>query len=202
ADWRAKSGSDADGASAKVILAFLSGWTAIGQGKAADAKALLGEIELLLPRFSPEDAIQITFLYRLLRAEIALAEGDLDRAVALGREIVLPSFPFMNTQALAIYNLPFLKDVLARVYWKKGALDAAAAEYRKLMTIDPANQVRMMIHPLYHYRLGCVLEEKGDKPGAAVEYRKFLEYWKDADKTHPELADARKRLDALAAIPR
>ncbi|MCX6567894.1 MAG: tetratricopeptide repeat protein, partial [Candidatus Aminicenantes bacterium] len=47
ADWRAKSGSDADGASAKVILAFLSGWTAIGQGKAADAKALLGEIELL-----------------------------------------------------------------------------------------------------------------------------------------------------------
>jgi serine/threonine protein kinase/tetratricopeptide (TPR) repeat protein len=202
ADWRAKSGSDADGASAKVILAFLSGWTAVGQGKAADAKALLGEIELLLPRFSPEDAIEITFLYRLLRAEIALAEGDLDRAVALGREIVLPSFPFMNTQALAIYNLPFLKDVLARACWKKGDLAAAASEYRRLTTIDPSNQVRLMIHPLYHYRLGRVLEEKGDKAGAAVEYRKFLEYWKDADKTHPELADARKRLDALAVIPR
>ena len=99
--------------------------------------------------------------------------------------------------ALAIYNLPFLKDVLARAYWKNGDLDAAAAEYRKLMTIDPANQVRLMIPPLYHYRLGRVLEEKGDKTGAAVEYGKFLEYWKDADPTHPELADARTRLDAL-----
>jgi len=62
------------------------------------------------------------------------------------------------------------------------------------MTIDPANQVRYLIHPLYHCRLGRVLEEKGDKAGAAVEYRKFLECWKDADASHPELADARKRL--------
>jgi tetratricopeptide (TPR) repeat protein len=93
--------------------------------------------------------------------------------------------------------MPFLKDALARAYWKKGDLEKAAAAYRKLMTIDPENQVRMLIHPLYHYRLGRVLEEKGDKSGAAVEYRKFLEYWKDADKSHPELAEARKRLSAL-----
>lgn len=65
------------------------------------------------------------------------------------------------------------------------------------MTIDPSNQVRLLIHPLCHYRLGRVLEEKGDKAGAAAEYRKFLEYWKDADKTHSEPADARKRLAAL-----
>jgi tetratricopeptide (TPR) repeat protein len=93
--------------------------------------------------------------------------------------------------------MPFLKDVLARAYWKKGDLERAAVEYRKLMTVDPSNQVRYLIHPLYHYRLGRVLEEKGDKAGAAAEYRKFLEYWKDADSTFPEPADARKRLAAL-----
>ena len=38
--------------------------------------------------------------------------------------------------------------------------------------------------------------ERG-QPGAAVEYGKFLEYWKDADPAQPELADARKRLAAL-----
>jgi tetratricopeptide (TPR) repeat protein len=103
----------------------------------------------------------------------------------------------MGYETIPIYNMPFVKDVLARAYWKKGSLDAAATEYRKLTTIDPSNRVRWMISPLYHYRLGRVLEEKGDKAGAAVEYRKFLEYWKDADPTHPEPADARKRLAAL-----
>jgi len=103
----------------------------------------------------------------------------------------------MNLPGLAVYNQPYIKDVLARAYWKKGDLDAAAAEYRKLTTIDPSNQIRWMISPLYHFRLGRVLEEKGDKAGAASEYRKFLEYWKDADPTHPELAEARTRLAAL-----
>ena len=103
----------------------------------------------------------------------------------------------MAFDTIPVYNMPWLKDVLARAYWKKGDLDAAVAEYRKLMTIDPSNQVRWMISPLYHYRLGRVLEEKGDKAGAAVEYRKFLEYWKDADPIHPELDDARRRLAAL-----
>jgi hypothetical protein len=65
------------------------------------------------------------------------------------------------------------------------------------MTIDPANQVRYLIHPLYHYRLGRVLEEKGDREGARLQYQKFLDFWKDADASHPELADARKRLAGL-----
>jgi hypothetical protein len=88
-----------------------------------------------------------------------------------------------------------LRRCLARAYWKKGP-DAAVAEWEADddRSID---QVRWMISPLYHYRLGRVLEEKGDRAGAAVEYKKFLEYWKDADTDHPELADARKRLAAL-----
>jgi tetratricopeptide (TPR) repeat protein len=177
--------------------AFLRGWVELGRGRTAGAAARLAEIEPLLSQDDPAGAAHTMLLYRLLRAEVALAEGDLDRAVTFGREIVFEPFPAMNTPDLADYNLPFLKDVLARAYWKKGDLDAAVSEYRKLTTIDPANQVRMFIHPLYHYRLGRVLEDKGDKAGAAAEYRKFLDYWKDADPSRPEPADARKRLAAL-----
>ncbi|HSA94848.1 MAG TPA: protein kinase [Acidobacteriota bacterium] len=195
-DYRTSTGSD-EPADTRARGAFLRGWVELARGRTAAATAQLAEIEPLLPRIGPNNAPHTTYLYRLLRAEVALAEGDVDRAVALGREIVLEDFPNLNTPAVASYNLPFVKDVLARALWRKGDLDAAAAEYRKLTTIDPANQVRMFIHPLYHYRLGRVLEEKGDRTGAAVEYRKFLEYWKDADPTHPEPADARKRLAAL-----
>ena len=64
-------------------------------------------------------------------------------------------------------------------------------------SISSAIVLKNLIHPLYHYRLGRVLEEKGDKDQARIEYGKFLEYWKDADPGHLELADARKRLAAL-----
>jgi len=195
-DYQVKTEADSE-AFNTATLAFAIGWVAVGSGQTAEARARLAEIEPLLSRIDPGNVVNMTFIFRLLQAEVALAEGDADRAVALGREIVPLDFPSMNLANLATYNQPYIKDVLARALWKKGDLDAAAAEYRKLMTIDPSDQVRWMISPLYHYRLGRVLEEKGDKAGAAVEYRKFLEYWKDADPSHPELADARSRLAAL-----
>ena len=174
--------------------AFFEGWVQLISGKPADAARRAAEIEPLLSRVDPAHVAQATFLFRLLRAEAALAGNDVERAVSLGLEIVPFDLPRMDFEEVPIYNQPWLKDVLARAYWKKGDLDAAVAEYRKLMTIDPSNQVRWMISPLYHYRLGRVLEEKGDKAGAAVEYKKFLEYWKDADPGLPEVEDARKRL--------
>ena len=193
----AKNVSRGDSAFDDANRAFFAGWVEVGRGRTAEARSRLAELESRLPGVGPGDAAEAAFLHRLLGAEVALAEGDPGRAVALGREIVFQDVPNNSTPSLGRYNQPWIKDVLARALWKNGDLDAAAAEYRKLMTIDPSNQVRMMIHPLYHYRLGRVLEEKGDGAGAAVEYRKFLEFWKDADPSHSEPADARKRLAAL-----
>ena len=188
-------------------IAAVLGWADLKQGRLADARARVAEIRQLLSKISPEDVETMAFTAQdlaalpfwagLLTAEIGLAEGSPDEAVAFAEEMRRLAFPGMSTDFIVRYNMPFLKDVLARAYWKKGDLERAAAEYRKLMTIDPSNQVRLLIPPLYHYRLGRVLEEKGDKAGAAVEYRKFLEFWKDADPAHPEPADARKRLAAL-----
>ncbi|MCJ7644684.1 MAG: protein kinase [Candidatus Aminicenantes bacterium] len=177
--------------------AFNLGWADLKQGSLEDARARLEEIKPLLPTLNQEDLNDMTFLYQLLDAEVALAGDSPEKAVAAAEKLHLMNFPGMGTAAIAFYNTPFCKDVLARAYWKNGDLDKAAAEYRKLMTIDPGNRIRYLIHPLYHYRLGRVLEGKGDKTGAAGEYRKFLEYWKDADKSHPEPADARTRLAAL-----
>jgi tetratricopeptide (TPR) repeat protein len=181
----------------EVGRSFLQGWIELAGNRPADAARRAAAIEPWLSRVDPADAAHATFLYRILRAEAALAANDVDRAISFGREIVPLDIPRMAFDTIPVYNMPWLKDVLARALWKKGDLDGAIAEYRRLTTIDPANQVRWMISPLYHYRLGRVLEEKGDRAGAAVEYRKFLEYWKDADPIHPELADARKRLAAL-----
>jgi tetratricopeptide (TPR) repeat protein len=134
---------------------------------------------------------------QLLQAAVFLTENLPEKAVEAGEKIIPENFPTMNISSMPGYNFPFLKDVLARAYLKKGDLEKAIAEYKRLTTIDPKNQIRYLIHPLYHYRLGRVYEEKGEKAKAAGEYEKFLECWKDADPKHPELADAKKRLQSL-----
>ena len=160
-------------------------------------KTHLTEMENVLPGLAPADRTEMTFYYSLLSAEAALAGDSVEKAISLGEKIVFGMLPSVNSGSMGRYNIPFLKDVLARAYWKNGDLDKAIAEYERLTTIDPKNRLRMLIHPLYHYRFGRVLEEKGDKNRARLEYEKFLKYWADADPRFVELKDARKRLAGL-----
>ena len=184
-------------AASQADLSFSLGWVDLKQGRLQDARARLEEIRPLLPKVDSYSQESMTFLYQLLSAEVALAGNAVDQAIAIGEQMTPLSFPILLTPNIARYNTPFIKDVLARAYWKKGNLDKAASEYERHITIDPKNQVRYLIHPLYHYRLGRVCEEKGDRAKALVQYEKFLEFWKNADEQLPEKADARKRLNNL-----
>jgi serine/threonine protein kinase/Tfp pilus assembly protein PilF len=184
-------------ASNKAAASFFLGWTEAKQGRLDSAQARLKEGEPLLYEMDSASREYMAFRFQLLKTEVFLAENSLDKAIEAGEKLVPGKFPDMNTASIATYNIPFLKDVLARAYWKMGDLDKAIAEYERLITIDPRNQVRYLIHPLYHYRLGRVYEDKGEKTKAAEQYEKFLECWKDADAKHPEIADAKKRLDAV-----
>ncbi|HMA53665.1 MAG TPA: protein kinase, partial [Acidobacteriota bacterium] len=179
--------------------AMLEARTDLVEGRAEAAGAALRKAEGLLAEVDESARGASTpFALGFLKAEEALASGRIDEAIAKAEKVVFQNLTTLRDNDVAAYNnQPFLKDVLARAYWKKGDLDRAAAEYRRLLTVDPANQVRYLMSPLYHYRLGRVLEEKGDRSGARAEYAKFLAGWKDADPGHPELADARKRLAAL-----
>jgi serine/threonine protein kinase/Tfp pilus assembly protein PilF len=176
---------------------FQRGWVDLKQGRIEGARARLAEIEPLLPTVDSADKKDMTFRYELLKTELLLAENSTDKAIAVAEKIVFLDPPLMQIASLVTSNQPFLKDVLARAYWKKGELDKAIAEYGRLMTIDPKNQLRFLIHPLYHYRLGRIYEEKGEKAQAREQYQKFIDFWKDADPGQPELADAKKRLAAL-----
>ena len=185
-----------------LFLVFYLGWVELKEGRLDAAKAHLAELENLAPSLEPAaDREPLMLRFRLLGAETALAGNLVDQAISLGQKIEFGAPYSVNSFRLTRYNLPLLKDVLARAYWKKGDLDKAVAEYERLTTIDPKNHLRFLIPPLYHYRFGRVLEEKGEKERARLEYEKFLKYWADADPRFIELKDARARLAALRRRP-
>jgi len=191
----------ADRASNSALRSFYAGWVDLKQGRLESAKARSAEIEGILAGPDQGGRERLGCLPRLLSAEVALAGGSVDEAVRIGEKIDFGVLSSINTPNMVTYNLPLLKDVLARAYWKKGDLGKAAGEYERLTTITPKNRLRMLIHPLYHYRFGRALEEKGDKVRARAEYEKFLKFWADADPRFVELRDARARLAGLKRAP-
>jgi len=163
-----------------AIHSFNLGLVELKQGRIDSAKSRLAKMKSLLPEIDSSNEDQTKFSYDILQGEILLAEGSIDQAVAVLEKASPMGRPPL-IQYILLYNLPFIKDVLARAYRKNGETDKAISEYERLITFDPSAEERCLIYPKYHYRLAKLYEQKGWKGKAIEHYEKFLSLWKDAD---------------------
>jgi tetratricopeptide (TPR) repeat protein len=175
---------------------FYFGLLDLKKGEIDSAKSRLAEIKSILSGIDQESNRYPAFYHDLLYGELLLAEGSVEKAIALLKKTSPLGRPPV-IQTIVPYNFPFLKDVLARAYQQKGDLDTAIAEYERLITFNPAIKERLLIHPKYHYRLAQLYEQKGWEGKSIEHYEKFLELWNDADPGIIEVEDARKRLAGL-----
>jgi serine/threonine protein kinase/Flp pilus assembly protein TadD len=186
----------------EVIRAFTLGLLALAKNQVPVARARLAEMDSLLPAMPSLGTDYPYYRRDILSAEILLAEDSVDSAIQMIDRSGVPSLPNLSSEAMQWYNVPFSRDLLARAYIKKGALDKAIREYEKLITFDSTSNDRRLILPKYHYVLAKLYEQRGLPEKAIQEYKRFLTLWKDADRDLPELKDAIARLQALTASTR
>jgi tetratricopeptide (TPR) repeat protein len=145
----------------KAYYNSILGLIEVKERKIGSAKKRLVEIESLLPDLIPYQKEWATYAHHLLQAEIFLAEDFPKKCIAIFEKISPPrALGLEYVENLVLYNLLFLKDVLPRAYKQLGDLDKAIAAYENLIVFDPESQDRRLIHPVYHYRLDKLYEEK------------------------------------------
>jgi tetratricopeptide (TPR) repeat protein len=176
---------------------FFMGLTDVRAGRVESAKSNLTAMMSHVSEFNPFQTYVATVRSNWLQAEIWIADGMVDKAIDLLGSSEHGISPTMEVDYVGPYNIPMIRDTLARAYLKKGDIDRAIGVYEKKITFDPQSKERRLIHPKYHYLLGKLYEEKGEKAKAIAQYEVFLGFWKDADPGMPGLEDAKKRLASL-----
>jgi tetratricopeptide (TPR) repeat protein len=183
----------------KVLYNLAHGLIDLKQGRIKPAKTKLAEMKSVDSKLRPYPKELVTFYYNILHAQVLLAEGSSEKAIAVFERTSLVRSPDLQHYEWVIsHNVTFLnRDILAQAYQQKGETDKAISEYERLLSFDPKSKDRQLIHPRFHYRLAKLYEEKDWKGKAIEHYEKFLDLWKDADPGIAEVEDARKRLAGL-----
>ncbi len=170
----------------------------INEERLESAESRLREMDSLMPKIDPVFKSRVALSdFKVFDGEVLLANGSLEKAISVFKEESLLEVPYMHSWLILLYNTPFPRDVLARIYLKNGDLDRAITEYERLIIFHPESQERRLIHPLCYYRLAKLYEKRDLRSKAIKNYEKFLELWKDADAGIDEIADAKERLVGL-----
>lgn len=169
----------------------------LAEGRIDNAQWYLDNVKRVMPQIDPTDIELIRYWYDCIIEDILLVQNDYIAAAEQGKKITPPEISEFVYPQVLIYNIPFNRDFLAQAYDRLGSSDEAIRQYEQLITFDPNGADRRLVNPKYHYRLAKLYEKAGQVDKAIIEYRRFLELWRNADALYPEPSDARKRLESL-----
>jgi hypothetical protein len=81
-------------------------------------------------------------------------------------------------------------------------VQSAIEIYRRLLTPGPEQKWIAVFEPLYVLEIARLLDRNGQRDAARQEYRRFLDFWNQADSDLPELAEARRAVERLTLLER
>jgi serine/threonine protein kinase/Tfp pilus assembly protein PilF len=177
---------------------FYLGLVDLKEGQFDLARSKLDIIQSYLPDITSDRNIA-EFYHDFLLRELLLAEDSIGEVISTSKEASsIGAFSSMYPSNLLPVNFPFERDILARAYLRNGEVAKAIAEYERLITFDPKNTERILIHPRLYYKLALLYEQQDNTIKAIECYEKFLDLWREADPGITEVEAARERLAGLS----
>jgi len=89
---------------------------------------------------------------------------------------------------------------LGQAYYLAGDLERAAQEFEKAVAINTGKLNYGDVYVRSYFMLGQVYQKMGQPAKAIKNYRKFLEFWKDADPGLAEVQESRNQLQKLQPL--
>ena len=178
----------------QLFSLWLAGRAHLGAGDLEAARERLAAQAEVSHRF--DEDLRHRWFHRNLEGDIALAAGDLDGAEAafLAAEPERKAHFTMTQFGLTVFFNQVGTDGLARVKRARGDFEGALEIYRSLNTPGLEAKYTALFEPRYVLESARLLDQMGQKEAARGEYRRFLDFWKDADPGLPELQEARAYL--------
>lgn len=178
----------------RVLADYLAGVAEIRNGNMKNA---LSRRDAQKARADGDDRVEVNWV-AALEGEIALAQGQYDRATASFKAAQTPLWQSLGPKTFGVFVLnPPSRDGAARVEVARGNRTAAIEQYRRLTSVA-ADRVSAVLEPRHVLALARLLDEQGDKAAARAEYERFLKLWANADEGQPEIDEARRRFAATS----
>ena len=143
----------------------------IREGLFAPAELRYNKVKPLMPQGA-----------EFIRGELLLAQGLTDEAIAVCEKASHWKIPYMSdTDGMLAYNLPPMRDTLARAHVARGALEKAIDEYSRLTSFRPNSKNRGLIHPEYYKRMAALYEETSRPRKADKARERYTSLWHSTD---------------------
>ncbi len=172
-------------------------WALIKNGKSSEANSILKELENDVSGISGVTGVTTDYL----KALVLFEEGNYEPALETFRKVIRALPP--NHEPNLFFGITLLKT---------GHISEAISELQRnknwpsftdLSTVQglPGTDLDYPVPAVKsHYWLGVAYAQQGNKEKAKNEFNIFLDTWKDADFTSPEIKDAKIQLQKLEGL--
>ncbi len=175
----------------KIGFLHLHGMVFLGMGNVSEADRAADEMKTEIDGWLMPKLIRDWYN---LAGHIDLARNDLGRAVEHFEQAV-PLLPYQHDPNRDEHATAY--GSLAYAYYLSGDLARAQEWYENTLSLTSGRLFYGDIYAKSHFMLGQIYEQRGMNAEAIRSYRTFLDLWREADSTAPDLEEAKQSLAAL-----